>query len=98
MAAARVTLDQAVGVAQKEADAPQQQRPDPKLEATRLKAQADIAKTKMGLQAAQAEHGMHLRELAAETEAEVVQQQAQRVNNVAEIEAARSGGRPGGIP
>lgn len=62
--------------------------PDPKLEAAKVKAQADIAGTRMDMQAKQLEHGARMQEI----QAEMVQDRARTQNEMARTQAASQAG------
>jgi hypothetical protein len=73
---------------QQAAQPPQPPPPDPKAEAAKVKAQADVAKVGMDMQAAQAKHGMDMEKLAAETQAQQVRTQLDMQKLEAEVVAA----------
>ena len=64
--------------------------PDPKAEVAKIKAEADVAKTQMGMQAAQAKHGMDMQKLAAETQAQQVRTGLEMQQLQAEVVAAHA--------
>lgn len=69
---------------------PQPPPPDPKAEAAKVKAEADVAKTQMGMQVAQQKHGMDMQRLSAETQAQQIKAGLDMQKLEAEVVAANS--------
>lgn len=75
---------------QQAAQPPQPPPPDPKAEAAKVKAQADVQKVGMDMQAAQAKHGMEMQKLSAQTEAEQIKSGLRMRELVGEVQAANA--------